>query len=218
MAGIFLEFGVFRLSLTGLGAACVFGAAAVVAQAQVTVPFYEDVDVKARVEYYDVGGETPRQVIDDIYAKNPDDGKGHGIARTDTKMDVSIKWQSDNVTCTVVDVAITLDITFTYPQPPAVILMTKEWDRFITRLTEHEEKHGKIAREMAAHFAKEVRNLRGPHSPRCQGMKDVQNRLQAEVTDWFGRRQDELDATDGGTTYVSEYLTAADRATRAAAN
>lgn len=201
----------FRPSLQGLGISCSLLCAAM-AQAQVAAPFHEDVDVKVRVEYYDVDGSTPREVVDDIYARNPGDGVNHDIAKTETRMDVSVKWRSDDYYCTVVDVDITLDITYVYPQPPTVILMTREWDSFLLKLMQHEEKHGEVAEQMAGRFASEVRKLKGPSSPRCEDMRKFQNELQANIIESFGRRQQEIDAHETGMGLIGEYLAAAARA------
>jgi len=135
----------------------------------------------AKVNYYDVRGTTLEELRQDVFSRGPYDKEAN--TRFAGWAEWRIQWWFDRREvaggCAVANASTETHIEYTLPRwvdedaaPPE---LRASWKRFIDALTEHEEGHGRLARELAEQIEFAIRSL--PPEPTCEELDRKVNEL-----------------------------------------
>ena len=129
--------------------------------------------IKEKTVYYSIKGKDGAALNRHMITKGPRKTKlSHAIAATQTnlkfgKAKVAVRGKN----CVVDDVDVFLTLKYTLPKwsgrKTASKALGKAWDDFYKKLVSHEKKHGKIAKDAAYAFEKEIKRLKGNISKKC---------------------------------------------------
>ena len=129
--------------------------------------------VKERTVYYSIKGKDGAALSRHMVSKGPKRTKlNHAIAATQTNLKFGkAKVVVRGKNCVVEDVDVFLTLKYTLPKwsgrKTASKVLGRAWDNFYKKLVDHEKKHGKIAKNAAYAFEKEIKRLKGNVSRKC---------------------------------------------------
>ena len=129
--------------------------------------------IKERTKHYNVSGNIGARIYKSMLRRGPRvKGLRHVLALTEVKWKVGkpeIKIRGRH--CTVRDVDIKVTITYTFPRwtgrKKASKKMRALWDRYYAALKKHENRHGKIYKQLTYAYEKEIKRARGRVSREC---------------------------------------------------
>jgi len=160
--------------------------------------------VKVKTRTYAVSGANGA----DLYQSMVRRGPRHGfVSRAIAQTSYTVEWQAEVVSsanaCRVVRAQPVLSITYTYPQPSRSMSaeMRGRWQRFMTGVKKHEEKHGAIASEMVRAAEASVKGLRVKNDPSCRKTRVEVKKRADKIYAAYEARQIAFDARehrDGG--------------------
>jgi predicted secreted Zn-dependent protease len=179
--------------VVGLAAAI---AAAGAAQAKVTV--------KTSVETYSISGKTGNALLDAMDVRGPKNGfMTHAIAQTAYTVSWSIDWTARAGRCRVANASAVLKIVYHYPKVTSAMTpgLRKRWDRFMRGVRQHEETHGRIARQMVDAAEEALQSIGYGNDRRCSRTKaEVKKRIAGIYAEYEARQVkfDEVEHAEGG--------------------
>lgn len=149
--------------------------------------------------YYDISGKTGGELLRSMDRKGPRHGfMGRAIAQTRYK----IKWSGSlgdrDGKCRVVKSDVRLEISYIYPRIPdkAQGALRGRWERFLAGVVRHEQRHGKIAREMATEVDAMIKAYRPANDTTCGAAERELRRRFDTIYTKHDKRQREFDATE----------------------
>ncbi len=158
------------------------------------------VTAKESFKYYDVSGKTLDDLRRDVFARGPYDAiKGQRFAGWTSW---NIRWWLDYQTvsegCAVGQAATETHVTYTLPRwkdaAKAPIELQESWARFSGALTEHEQGHGHLARELGARIKTAIERL--PPQPTCEQLNRHAGDLAHRMI-WEDEEQEAYDRRTG---------------------
>lgn len=126
--------------------------------------------VSEKVVYYEIGGQTGR----DLYAEMGRKGPRHGfmakaIAQTQFKHQILGKMVNEGGTCRSKGGGFALQITYVYPKPARRLTgdLARRWKAFQSDNFRHEKVHGRIAKAMAIKLDRAIARFSMKDGPSC---------------------------------------------------
>lgn len=159
--------------------------------------------VSIKTKYYSVSGSTGLQLYASMVKRGPRQGfTSRAIAQTAYTVNWNAQVKSSGGTCRVASAVPQISITYTYPKPagPVSPALQRRWSRFMVGVRKHEEKHGRLAREMVDVAVRSVRGLKMANDPSCRKLRaDIKQRAHAIYDKYEARQQkfDEIEHRDG---------------------
>lgn len=155
--------------------------------------------VSIKTKYYTVSGSTGLQLYASMVKRGPKQGfTSRAIAQTAYTVNWNAEVKPSGGGCRVVSAVPKLSITYTYPKPagPVSPALQRRWTRFMAGVRIHEEKHGRLAREMVDVAVRSVRGLKMANDPSCSKLRaDIKRRARA-IYDDYETRQEKFDAVE----------------------
>lgn len=155
--------------------------------------------VTIKTKYYAVSGSSGLQLYASMVKRGPKQGfTSRAIAQTAYTVNWNAEVKPSGGGCRVVSAVPQLSITYTYPKPagPVSPALQKRWSRFMVGVRKHEEKHGRLAREMVDVAVRSVRGLKMANDPSCRKLRaDIKRRARA-IYDNYEARQEKFDAIE----------------------
>lgn len=155
--------------------------------------------VTAQKSYYDISGKTGAELLRSMDRKGPRHGfMARAIAQTRYK----IKWSGSlgdrDGKCRVVKSDVRLEISYVYPRIPdkAQGALRGRWDRFLADVVRHEQRHSKIAREMATEVDAMIRAYRPANDATCSAAERELRRRFDTIYAKHDKRQREFDMVE----------------------
>ena len=153
---------------------------------------------------FNVSGSNGAELMRDMDRRGPKHGfMTRAIAQTRYTMNSEADWKHDGTFCVTTRPRIRLDITYIYPNlaGPVSPELRSRWGRFMNEVREHEESHGRLARDMALAAENAVSRLKVKDSKGCGRFHAEMKRKVATIVAEYERRQRNFDAVehkDGG--------------------
>lgn len=152
--------------------------------------------VNETTEYYEIAGSQ----VDDLRSQICEKGCRWPDGKTyDSVTNWHVKWDYDREegpqACSVRDFRVTVDILYRYPKwimpndPPRELV--EKWERYLRRLTNHEEGHRDRAVEAAADLMRTVEGL--PGSPTCKDLDRVIRSVSRKRMELLSEQQKKYD-------------------------
>jgi predicted secreted Zn-dependent protease len=164
-----------------------------------SVPALAAPKVTVQVSYYDIAGKSGSELLRSMDRKGPRHGfMGRAIAQTRYK----IKWSGSlgerDGKCRVAKSDVRLEISYVYPRIPdkAQGALRGRWDRFLADVVRHEQRHSKIAREMATEVDAMIRTYKPAKGTNCNAAERELRRRFDVIYAKHDKRQREFDATE----------------------
>jgi predicted secreted Zn-dependent protease len=143
--------------------------------------------ITAKSQYFNISGKSGMALMSELNRRGPKHGfMSRAIAQTRYSMRSEAEWTYSKGVCKVTKPIVRLDITYIYPKVtgPVSPALKQRWQAFMAGVTEHEEVHGKIARQMAVAAEKAIAKVRVRDGGDCNKlhaqMKRVVNVVVAE--------------------------------------
>jgi predicted secreted Zn-dependent protease len=162
-----------------------------------------EVKVSVQKTYYKISGKTGAALLDAMDRSGPKHGfLTRAIAQTRYAVTWQIEWAQAGNTCKVRAANAELDIKYMYPRVAGGVPapLERRWDRFFSGVREHEEVHGRIAREMVVAAEKRVLGFSMKNDRSCASRREVKRRVE-EVYSRYEAKQiafDKVEHRDGG--------------------
>jgi len=178
---------ILRYASAALFAACFAGGATAAERDGITV----------KVRYYEITGETPRELFLSMVKHGPKDGfSSRAIAQTQYHTDWSTTLSYANGACRVVRAEPRATITYIYPQPPANMRNARRWNRFMAGIMRHERQHGRYVREMLAEAQKSITGLKIAGDEDCKRTRAEMKRRVNRIHDLYEAKQRAFDVRE----------------------
>jgi predicted secreted Zn-dependent protease len=155
--------------------------------------------ITAKVTYYAISGETPRDMFLSMVKRGPKGGFGsRAIAQTQYHTDWSTTLSYANGACRVVRAEPRTTITYIYPRRPDGMSKSvgKKWDRFMTGIMRHERQHGRYVREMLAEAKKSILGLKIHGDENCKQTRAEMKRRVSRIHDLYEAKQRAFDVRE----------------------
>jgi len=177
------------LSLTGFFIITFFFASTSFAVAEVVV--------KEETQYYDVTGQSLRDVRGQTFVVTPVLVNGRPYA-AQCRHDIRwhYKYDSDADWCSIKSVTVTVNIKHTMPRwadySSSSPDMQEKWNTYYARLSEHEEGHAKLAKEAANDIEQEIGTARRRS---CQDLRQAVNEIGIGILKRLDEANKDFDAS-----------------------
>jgi predicted secreted Zn-dependent protease len=138
-----------------------FGPLVVLASA-VAWPAFAGVKTTVRTETYAIAGNTGEALLDAMDRRGPRHGlRARAMAQTRYKVEWNDEWLRSGSKCRLKSADATLSIVYRYPAlvRPASRKLERRWKAFMAGVRQHEEMHGRLARQMVLAAYKSVSRL-----------------------------------------------------------
>jgi len=156
-----------------------------------------------KVETYAVAGKSGPELYASIGERGPKIGKGRTIAYTSFKLTWSRKYERQGDACVLVSAVPKLVITYTLPKPSQQlpVAIARNWQTFITGVSNHEKVHGETIKDMVRKIEAATVGLTIAGDPDCRQIKTEMTRRLSELSQ--AQRQqsrdfDQVEMSDGG--------------------
>jgi predicted secreted Zn-dependent protease len=162
------------------------------------------VKVSVKNTTYQISGKTGAALVDAMDRKGPKHGLlARAIAQTRYSVGWDIQWANSKSTCKVKSALGRLDITYVYPaiSGPATPGLKRSFHRFLKGVRQHEEQHGKIARDMVTAAERSIRGVAIKGDSNCARARAEAKRRVAEIYARYEAKQvafDEREHRPGG--------------------
>jgi len=155
--------------------------------------------VTEKTEYYDISGKTGAELFRSIMRKGPRHGfmsKAIAVTRFEPRGYGDLKYR--NGVCRTGGAGIGIKITYVYPSPTAKLPadVAARWRPFIAGIRKHEGTHGRIGKQMAAEFDREVRGFAMKDKPNCRKAVSVLTKDLSAIAKKYEKKQSEFDAAE----------------------
>lgn len=160
--------------------------------------------MKVQTKHYSIAGSTGLQLYASMVKRGPRHGfTSRAIAQTAYTVEWDAEVQSVAGSCRVVAARPTVSITYTYPKLAGAVSpgLQKRWNRFMAGVRKHEEKHGRIARQMVDEAVRSVRGLKMAGDPNCRKTRaEIKRRAKQTYTRYEAQQVlfDKVEHKDGG--------------------
>ena len=155
--------------------------------------------ITVKTQYYQISGQDGRTLLKAMDRYGPKQGfTSRAIAQTRYTMHSSADWSFADGVCRPRNISIDLAITYVYPRPSARLspVMKQRWKRFMAGVVVHEQKHGRIARDMAAAARQIIAAMAIPDRPNCPSVQRVMKRRVVAIVAEYEARQERFDAAE----------------------
>jgi predicted secreted Zn-dependent protease len=163
------------------------------------VPALGETAVVTRTETYAVSGSTARAMVQSMARNGPRHGfTARAIAQTSYTVDWQLKTERQGHGCRIREAVGTLKLTYIYPRvtSPMSRPLATRWKRFFAEVRKHEEKHGRIARDMVSAAEKAARSVSLARDPSCIRTRREAKRLISAAYAEFEAKQIAFDAQE----------------------
>lgn len=163
-----------------------------------------ELEESSRLEYYSIHGATIADIQQELSSEGPEaPGGTHTIAMTNYELYVTWEMAQSLGVCRLENIVVHLDIIYTYPQwnqpDGADAEAVEEWERFEPYVTEHEERHGEIARTCAQQLVTWLQSFEAGES--CATAEEVLNTLVNDLYTQCEAEQQAFDEAEGRTAF-----------------
>lgn len=178
-------------------------------------PAMTRVILNERTTYYNVQGQTGREIFQSMIRNGPKIGRGvknHALATTEYDYDVkNVDFVIQNGRCVPRKLDLHLTVTYTYPRwnghSRARASTRKAWRSFFSAVTWHEKQHVKIAMEYAEEYVQVLKKarLRAGNNCNAEGFSSHWRANRAALK--HNRKQRQFDRQDlrrGGRGYEAQ--------------
>ncbi len=158
--------------------------------------FARAVEITEQQEYYNVSGQSLREVNERMFFRSPVVSQGEKYAAS-CHPDITwqFKYTAGSDWCMITAASLTARITYTMPRwagySDASPEMQEKWNLFYARLFTHEEGHGRLAIEEVRKAEQEVAGLKRRS---CQELKEAISEKEAEFLKQLTKLNAEYDA------------------------
>ena len=159
--------------------------------------------ITVKVQYYEISGETPRDMFLSMVKRGPKDGfRSRAIAQTQYHTDWNTALSYAKGACRVVRAEPRASIDYIYPKPPENMSKSieKRWNRFMKGIMRHEQQHGRYVRKMLDEAQKSIVGLKIEGDEDCSRTRAEMKRRVSRIHDLYEARQrafDEREHRDG---------------------
>ncbi|MCO5063095.1 MAG: DUF922 domain-containing protein [Rhizobiaceae bacterium] len=159
--------------------------------------------ITVKVTYYDITGDTPRDMFVSMVKRGPKDGfRSRAIAQTQYHTEWNTTLSSSNGVCRVTRAEPRAIITYIYPKQPSGMnkSTTARWNRFMAGITRHERQHGRYVREMLAEARKSILGMKTENDESCRRTRAEMKKRVNRIHDLYEAKQvafDEREHKDG---------------------
>ncbi len=151
-----------------------------------------EVRVTEKTGSYAISGRSGAALLDAMDRRGPKHGfLTRAIAQTRYAMSWKIEWGESAKSCRVRRLAGELAITYTYPHVSGRLPadLHRKWATFLAGVQNHEQMHGRLARQMARAAEKSVGRLTVANDPGCRkGRREAKRRMNAVYADYEARQ------------------------------
>lgn len=155
--------------------------------------------ITVKVTYYEITGETPRDMFLSMVKHGPKDGfRSRAIAQTQYHTDWSTTLSYTKGVCRVVRAEPRATITYIYPRRPAGMSpsVSGRWDRFMAGIVRHERQHGRYVREMLGEAKKSILGLKINGDEDCRRTRAEMKRRVSRIHDLYEAKQRAFDVRE----------------------
>ena len=158
--------------------------------------------IKETTVYYTLKGKDGGALGRYMESRGPSKTKlSHAIASTQTHLKFNKTKVAGRRKNCVEDTDIILNLKYTFPKwhgrKNASKTLGRAWDDFNKQLVIHEKRHGKIAKDAAYAFEKQLKGLKGKVSKDCSNFDHLARLRFAKICDALASRQNSFDRRDG---------------------
>ncbi len=150
--------------------------------------------IKTSTEYYSISGKTGIELIQQMNRKGPRHGfLRKAVAQTRYSVRPSADFKYVKGSCRTKNVVVNMTITYIYPRITNRISgkLKARWAYFMKDTKRHEQKHGRIAREMAAVLDRKLTRFSMEDRPGCRrAVRQYRREIQAIYDEYNGRQKD----------------------------
>ncbi|MCV0396241.1 MAG: DUF922 domain-containing protein [Rhizobiaceae bacterium] len=160
--------------------------------------------VSVKTTHYAIDGQTGEALVAQMDRYGPKHGYlTRAIAQTKYRMRSDAVWRYEKGYCRPADPVVRLDITYVYPRvaSPMSAALRARWARFMRGVERHEQKHGRIARDMANAAASAIGKMRFADNSGCMKSRALLKHHLGKIVAAYERKQvafDEAEHRDGG--------------------
>ena len=167
-------------------------------------------DLVEDTRYYDVTGETPAEIWQEMKAHGP---VGKDGVRYNGNTKWSVRWRYPYARsaegCATGPVAVRLSVVYTLPRwdrpRGASTELESQWERFIEALDEHEQGHAEFGRQAAREIKQALEAI--PARSSCESLSRIANATGAEILELTRPQEREYDRrTNHGATQGTAFF------------
>ncbi|MBX3597075.1 MAG: DUF922 domain-containing protein [Rhizobiaceae bacterium] len=153
-----------------------------------------------KVDYYEVSGDTPRDLFLAMVKRGPKDGyfRSRAIAQTQYHTEWDTKLIYAKGVCRVSKADPHATITYIYPRQPAGLSrdVERRWKRFMAGIVRHERQHGRYVRDMLAEARKAIIGLKTAGDKDCSRTRAEMKRRVSRIHSKYEAMQREFDVIE----------------------
>lgn len=159
-------------------------------------PASAGIKVSTVEQAYQIRGQTGAELLAQMDRRGPRHGLlTRAVAQTRYSISWDVVWVRQGGACRVESADGVLSITHIYPQvaSPAPRSLQRRWKEFMAGVREHEQKHGKIALQMARAAERSAKSVAFARDPYCRRSRAEVNRRIGAVYAAYEQQQADFD-------------------------